>query len=162
MLITVGYYVDLFKTAHSRHADSLGCSPTLFQYITLTVRLMRAARAPHQGAQDRRYIQCSNIAFDAASVFIVPVQAAAQLLPVGRWAKERLEGARSFDALPSSPASPSIRTSTSLSWSETMGKLGTANSSLTESCKVGPRDLRVALRHDVSNVSICLYPSGAA
>lgn len=68
---------------------------------------------------------------DAAPVLIVAVRAVAQLLPAGWWAEERLEGdiVSMLLPLPGSPAPPSVNTSTSLPRSETMGKLGTKDSS---------------------------------
>lgn len=52
----------------------------------------------------RGTVNASTSPSDAASVFIVPVQAAAQPLPVGRWVKERLEGGQSFDAFAQQPS----------------------------------------------------------
>lgn len=83
-------------------------------------------------------------------MFTAPIHAAARLLPMGRWATERLECGQTFDgafmekpALQSGPVSSSINTRTSLLMVKRdvrTENLGTAEFSLTESCKIGLQD----------------------
>lgn len=88
MLITLGYYVDLFKTPPGRNTLSLGqCFNSMFKCITLPMRLMCSAHSSSQDAHGWKYIKCSDIIFGGGSVFIVLIHKEPNSSQWGDWLK---------------------------------------------------------------------------